>query len=429
MRRQSAKTARRRERVPVDALIAGIDLGKRESVVTFVAAADRRRLGRLRVPTNAAGMEQVCRRGAELREQHGLGQLVAAMEPTSHFWKIAGRALGRSGVECVFVQSFVVAKGREIDDLTRDKTDARDAALIADLAAGLRFTESRLPDEPWAELDLLADARNARVRERSAALQEQRALLELAWPELLAACPDLPGCHLQALLRLGLTPQQIAALPRARLRDLVRRSLEPGRRFSPWMAERLRTAGASVGPVPETCGAAMRWRLAAERIALADRAIVDLDHRLGELLDAAGYGHLRGAIPGLGDVTLANLLGLLGDPTRFDDARCLVKLAGSNPTERSSGERAAPGPISRRGRPALRVVVYQAAVNLVRHNSDFRDRFEALRHRPGRPLAKPAAYVAVGNKLLRTLWVLAVTGEPYRSDIARGEVPPRTMAA
>jgi transposase len=429
MRRQSEKTARRRQRVPVDAVIAGIDLGKRESMVTFIAAEDRRRLGRLRIPTDEDGARQVCRRGTELRERHGLGPLVAAMEPTSHFWKVVGRALERERVESVFVQSFVVAKSRELDNLTRDKTDARDAALIADLAADLRFTDTRLPAGPWAELDLLAECRNARVRERSAALQEQRALLELAWPELLAACPDLAGCHLQALLRTGLVPGQVAAMPRARFRDRVRRALGPARRFSPWMAERLRQAAADVESLPETAAAAVRWRLAAERIALADRAIADLDRRLGELLDATGYGRLRGAIPGLGDVTLANLLALIGDPARFDDARCLAKLAGSNPTERSSGEREAPGPISRRGRPTLRVIVYQAAVNLVRHNADFRARFETLTHRPGRPLAKPAAYVAVGNKLLRTLWVLAVTGEPYRSEVARGEVRPQPIAA
>jgi hypothetical protein len=33
MRRRSERAARRRERMPVDALVAGVDLGKRESVV------------------------------------------------------------------------------------------------------------------------------------------------------------------------------------------------------------------------------------------------------------------------------------------------------------------------------------------------------------------------------------------------------------
>src|SRR3990172_1145855 len=47
MRRQSMKLARRRERLPADALIAGVDLAKKESVVIFVRAADRARVGRL----------------------------------------------------------------------------------------------------------------------------------------------------------------------------------------------------------------------------------------------------------------------------------------------------------------------------------------------------------------------------------------------
>lgn len=429
MRRRSEKLARRRQRLPADALIAGVDLGKRESVVMFVSAIDRRRLGTMRIRTDASGAERLVARGEALREQLGLGPLVVAMEPTSHFWKVVGRALDRQGIPSVLVQSFVVAKARELDDLTRDKTDIRDAALIADLAAELRFTDTRLPEGPWADLELLAQARNDRMRERSAALQEQRALLELAWPALLEACPDLAGAHLQALLRAGRTPQDLAAMSAPRVRRLVRAQLAPGRRFSPWMAGRLHRAARDVTPTPEVGGAALRWGQAAARVALADAAVTALDERLVALFEATGYGHLRGAIRGLGDVTLASLLALTGDPARFDDARCLVKTAGTNPTERSSGEREAPGGIGRKGRPTLRVVAYQAAVNLVRHHPDFRRRFLALTEREHRPLPKPAAYVAIANKLLRTLWSMAVSGQPYRSEIARGEVRPMAMAA
>lgn len=429
MRRQSMKLARRRERLPVDALIAGVDLAKKESVVIFSRAADRARLGKLTITTDRAGVERLVSRATELRERHGLGELVVAMEPTSHFWKLVARALEAAGVSYVLVQSFVVAMSRELDNLTRDKTDARDAGLIADLAAELRFTETTLPAGPWAELDLLAEARDGRVVERGAALQEQRALLELVWPQLLAACPDLAGTHLQVLLRTGLTPEQAAAMPEGRFLALLRRHHRP-RRFLRWMARRLRATATGVEVTPETAGAALRWRLAAERIGLADGAIAALDVRMAELLEATGYGRLRGEIPGLGDVGLTNLLALTGDPGRFDDGRCLVKLAGSNPTERSSGERHASGGIHRRGRPTLRVVAYQAAISLVRYNPDFRDRYLGLiaEDRPRR-LAKKQAYLALANKLLRTLWALAVTGAPYQSVIARGEVRPVPIAA
>lgn len=429
MRRQSIKLARRRERLPVDALIAGVDLAKKESVVIFSRAADRARLGKLTITTDRAGVERLVSRATELRERHGLGELVVAMEPTSHFWKLVARALEAAGVSYVLVQSFVVAMSRELDNLTRDKTDARDAGLIADLAAELRFTETTLPAGPWAELDLLAEARDGRVVERGAALQEQRALLELVWPQLLAACPDLAGTHLQVLLRTGLTPEQAAAMPEGRFLALLRRHHRP-RRFLRWMARRLRATATGVEVTPETAGAALRWRLAAERIGLADGAIAALDVRMAELLEATGYGRLRGEIRGLGDVGLTNLLALTGDPGRFDDGRCLVKLAGSNPTERSSGERHASGGIHRRGRPTLRVVAYQAAISLVRYNPDFRDRYLGLiaEDRPRR-LAKKQAYLALANKLLRTLWALAVTGAPYQSVIARGEVRPVPIAA
>jgi len=428
MRRQSMKLARRRERLPADSLIAGVDLAKKESVVVFVRASDRARIGRLRVTTDRAGTERLVARGRELVAEHATGPLVIAMEPTSHFWKPIARAAEAAGVGYVLVQGMLVAKGREFDDLTRDKTDARDAVLIADLAAELRFTETRLPEGPWAELDLLVDARGARRVERAAALQEMRALLELTWPGLLVACPELTGSHLQALLRLGLTPGQASALPLRRFTSLLRRHHHG--RFLPWMAGRLHAAARAVPELPETPAASMRWRMAAERVVLADTAIDDLDRRLVELLDATGYGWLRGQIRGLGDPTLAALLALTGDPARFDDARCLVKLAGSNPTERSSGERRASGGIHRRGRPGLRYVAYQAAVNLVRHEPEFRARYLELTDRQRSNRLEPKqALVAIANKLLRTLWSMAVRGQGYQPAIARGEVRPMPLAA
>jgi mRNA-degrading endonuclease HigB of HigAB toxin-antitoxin module len=65
----------------------------------------------------------------------------------------------------------------------------------------------------------------------------------------------------------------------------------------------------------------------------------------------------------------------------------------------------------------LRFLAQQAAVCVVRHNADFRARFLALTKRQNRPLETKQAYVAVANKLLRTLWVLSVTGQSYRSQV------------
>ncbi len=417
MRRRTAKLARRSEIVTRSALVAGIDIARKESVVVFVRAADKARVGRLRVPTTPEGLAAIEGRGRQLAAQEGCDRLVLAMETTGHYWKILARTAGRLGVDYVTVQSFVVARARELDDLTRDKTDQRDAGLIADLAVELRFNEVQLETGPWAELRSLADARDRYRIDMRAALQEQRALLELTWPELLAQVPDLDGTHLQAMLRLGLSPVEIAALSRARFTARLRH--EHVGRFLPWMAGRLWHAARCAIPADQSPAATLRLALAAGRNRAGTIAVTRLESELATTFEATGLAWMRGQIRGLGDTQLHVLLALSGDPRRLDDARCMVKLAGSNPTERSSGEQQTAGGIHRRGRPLLRLLAHQAAVGLVLHHPDFAARFIELTTRPHRPLHKKQAYLAVANKLLRTLWALAVTGVPYQRALPR----------
>jgi transposase len=416
MRRRTAKLARRSEIVSRHTLIAGIDIAKRESRVVFVRAGDRARVATLCVPTTAEGVFKVADRGRRLIEQLDLDRLVLAMETTGHYWKILARTAERLGLRYVTVQSFVVARAREFDDLTRDKTDQRDAGLIADLACELRFNEVQLEPRAWAELRSLAAARDDYRVDQGAALQEQRALLELTWPQLLLEAPDLAGSHLQAMLRLGLSPIEIAAMSRAGFTARLRGE-HAHKRFLPWMAGRLWRAARLAIAEDQSAAATLRLQLAAQRHRAGEIALQRLDQEMASAFEQTGLAWMRGQISGLGDVMLHNLLALSGDPRRLDDSRCMVKLAGSNPTERSSGEQQAAGGIHRRGRPLLRLFAHQAAVGLVLHNPDFKARFLALTRRQNRPLEKKQAYIAVGNKLLRTLWALAVTGQPYRSQL------------
>lgn len=417
MQRRAAKAARRATMVGPDTLIAGIDLAKKHSVVVFLRARDRAPLGRLRIPTTAAGLVELERRGRELMERTGLGRLLLGMEATGHYWKILARAATELGLPYVIVQSFVLARSRELDDLTRNKNDQRDAFLIGQLVAEHRFTEVVLERGAWAELRLLAEARDQRRVERGAGLIEQRALLELVWPELLEQVSTLAGTHLQACLRLGLTPAEIATMSLAQFARLLQR--EHGeRRFTSWMAERLWAAARANRPCDETAAAMLRVQLAAQRILAADQAVTTLDARMVGIFETTGLSWMKGQIRGIGEALLINLLALSGDPRRFDDAGCMVKLAGSNPTERSSGQVEASGGIPRRGRRTLRVVACQAAVCLIKHNPDFEAFFRRLTQRPQRPLAAKAARVAVANKLMRILWAMAVSGQAYDSQLA-----------
>lgn len=426
MRRRAAKMARRAEMVTLHTLIAGVDVAMAKSTVVFMRASDKAPLGQLTIPTSAEGLSKLVHHANRLKDSFRLSRLVVAMEPCAD-WRILARATLALDVPTVFVQSFALARSREIDDLTRDKNDFRDARLIADLAAERKFIDMQPPTGVWAELRPLAEARMDRQGERNAALQEQRAFLRLIWPGLLATVRDLDGSHVQAALRLGLTPMQIAAMPVLEFTERVRQ--EHKLRFIRSMARRIWEASQLATTCDELATATLRIRLAGQRVQAAEAAITEIDQTMLARFADTGLSQLGGQIRGLSDVLLLNLLALIGDPRQYDSARCLPKLAGSNPTERSSGQTQRPGGIHRRGRPSLRVLAYRAAVGLVMHNADFRARFQALTQRKQNKLCKKAAYMAIANKLLRTLWHMAVTDQAYDSAIACGERRPDVVAA
>jgi hypothetical protein len=91
------------------------------------------------------------------------------------------------GLPLVCVQPLLVWWAREAEDLTWDKSDPKDAMLIARLAAEWRCYEPERTDATWARLRHLGARRAALTTEATAAVQQLRDLLECVSPPVLAA--------------------------------------------------------------------------------------------------------------------------------------------------------------------------------------------------------------------------------------------------
>src|SRR5262249_17762204 len=74
---------------------------------------------------------------------------------------------------------------RRTEDLTCDKTDEKDAVLIARLTAQLRCYVSEPVDETWGRLRHLGTRREQLITEAGGQIQQMRDLLECAWPAAL----------------------------------------------------------------------------------------------------------------------------------------------------------------------------------------------------------------------------------------------------
>jgi len=151
----------------------------------------------------------------------------------------------------VCVQPMQTSWARRSEDLTHDKTDEKDAVLIARLTAQLRCYAPEPVDETWGRLRHLGVRRERLLTEHTAQVQQMRDLLECVWPAALdtAAQPfksrtwaatmwlilDRDGGDLARTRRLGL----------ARLEHLVRKEVHR------WGATKptLRITGLSYGPI------------------------------------------------------------------------------------------------------------------------------------------------------------------------------------
>ena len=164
----------------------GIDLAddKQAAVVTD---HDSRVLARRRVSARAWELGGLLDWAAGRAAAAGFASVTVACEPTGHRWRVLDQLAAERGLALVCVQPLLVYRAREGEDLTRDKSDPKDAMMIARLAAGLRCYVPERADAVWARLRHLGARRSQLTTGATAQVNQIRDLLECAWPAVLGA--------------------------------------------------------------------------------------------------------------------------------------------------------------------------------------------------------------------------------------------------
>lgn len=243
-----------------------------------------------------------------IENAHGLGHLLAQ------------QLIGR-GERVIDVPAALSTRTRRLSGQSGRKTDEHDARSVAIAAAAQRLREV-VADDDSAVLELLVDRRWHLVSAQHKTIMRLHALLR----EL------VPGGAKQ---RLSLA--QAAT---------VLRGIRPTSRVE---AERKRVARELLD----------EWRQTAKRIPAVEQ-------RIREALDANGTT-LR-SIPGIGDVSAAAILAIVGDVRRFPTRGHFAAFAGTAPLEASSGDQIRHR-LSRRGNRQLNKLIHIAAVTQISHGA------------------------------------------------------------
>jgi transposase len=183
-RNRNARLARLREAVPLSNAILAVDLadGKQRVVVTdHESRVLARRTFRRRARELGTALDWTAGRATAA----GFAGVTVAVEPTGHRWRVVGQLAADRGMAFVCVQPLMSSWARRAEDLTFDKTDDKDAVLIARLTGELRCYLPEPADETWAQLRHLGIRRARLIAGQVAQVQQMRDLLECAWPAVL----------------------------------------------------------------------------------------------------------------------------------------------------------------------------------------------------------------------------------------------------
>jgi len=413
--------------------VLAIDLGE-DKQVAVVMDHEGRVLARKVVKAKAHQLGGLLEWAAGKAAAAGFAGLTVACEPTGHRWKALMGLADAAGHGFCCVQSLAVARAREGDDYTRDKTDHRDAYLIGKLTVRLDCYLPERADEAWARLRHLGARRFSLVADVTSCMQQAGDLLACAWPAPLSAAkrPLEPVTWLAGIAvvtdRCCGQPSRLRKMGYDRFLAAIRRELPRwgGKLIRHSIARNLWEALADTG------GVAAQRRGALERVHLllgdwrALRArLADTEERMTSMLEELGLTALATSIDGVSALSGAVMLAETGDLNRFTSGRAVVKHAGLNPSEHTSATITGQARISRRGRPGLRSAAWRAVWGALRHNRVLSAKHARWTGRDGNRLADGQARTACAATLLRWLWAVITTGQPWDARIAAGEIPAR----
>ena len=229
-KRRNARLAELRRLVPISNAIVGIDLADKKQAVV-VCDHDSRVLARQTVKAEAWALGPVLDWARRVAHKRGFAGVTVGCEPTGHRWMVLNQLAAQRDMPLVCVNPMLVGRAREAEDYTRDKSDDKDAVLIARLVAQLHCYAPERADETWARLRQLGARRERLITESTACVQQLRDLLECAWPGVLeAAAKPFESSNWCAALAVVLDrcagrPERLARLGLARFEAAVLREL------------------------------------------------------------------------------------------------------------------------------------------------------------------------------------------------------------
>lgn len=391
-----------------DTLLATVDMGK-NSFFGYARCPGRSEVKTSEFTNNFHGFSRFWDMLLQTQRACGLEQIVLGFESTGSYAEPLLHFFKDKPARLVQVNPMHTKRVKELCGNSPNKTDQKDPKVIADiieLGHGLTVV---IPEGAAAELRRLTQARERAIKRRTALFNQLHDLVFISFPEFLQVIKDIKSKSAQYLLRHHPGPEDILSLGLESLIQVLKR-ISRGKLEAAKAQALFEAARSSVGIREGRLGLGLEIRAMLEAIEACEHFVEQLESEMGRHLEEIPYSRLLLSMKGIGPITVAGLIGEVADFTHFETQKELLKHAGLDLFEISSGKHRGQRRISKRGRPLLRKLLYFAALNTVRKGGIMHEPYQQHLQK-GMPRIK--ALIAIARKLLGIMLALVRTQSEY----------------
>jgi transposase len=350
----------------------------------------------------------------KFKEKHMLDEVVVGFESTGPYAEPISNYLRKKAVKLVQVNPLHTKRIKELTGNSPNKTDKKDPRVIADVISLGHALTLVVPEGAAAQLRRITHARERAMERRTAMNNQLQDLVFVMFPEFgdIIKPSTKTGMY---LIKNYPAPEQIVSIGMEALCTIVRK-ISRGK-FGIDRVEKLYNAAKnSVGITEGKESIQIETSHLVSNIELENRYIECLEEKMIVHLEDIPYSHSILSVKGIGNITVAGLIGEVGDFRKFKTISEIMKLAGLDLFEISSGKHQGQHRISKRGRALIRKLLFFAAINAVKSHGIMHTRYQKMLNN-GTPKIK--ALVAVSRKLWRIIFALARDNTEYDKDYNR----------
>lgn len=389
-------------------LISTVDISKNKHSGYF-RTIENKEIKPFEFSNTMSGFMQYWKRLQAFKEQNKLNEIVFAFEPTGSYGIPLVHYMKSKGARLIQVNPMHTKRIKEIGDNSPNKTDSKDPKVIADLVCLGHGLTVNIPEGLIADLRHEVLFRENLMEDINRIKNRIEGLLVQFFPEFLKIMKGLHSKTSIYLLTYYIFPIAIIESGLTRLSKEIKK-VSNGRLGGARAKKLINSAKNTIGIHEGTEGMKNVINAYIKQLDLLTTQLKEKELIIENMLGKIPYSHLLMSMKGIGKITAAILISEVLDFKSYSTIPEIIKLAGLNLYEVSSGKHKGDRRIAKRGRTLLRKALYFASLNMIRKGGIFHEEYQ---NHLSKGMKKIKAVIAISKKLLRTIYSMVRNNTEY----------------